>query len=104
MFEGLLPEPHNTTVINLLYILGTRHALAKLRLHTEWSVAYLEVMTKRLGHKLREFVKSTCDAYDTKELPCEAAARARRKAADTSRKQGKTRAPHPTARRKVFSL
>ena len=104
MFEGLLPELHNTTIINLLYILGTWHTLAKLRLRTEWSVAYLEVMTKRLGCKLWEFVKSTCDAYDTKELPCKAAAHAHQKAADTSQKQGKTWAPHPTARRKVFSL
>ena len=77
VFEGLLPEAHNTIIINLLYTLATWHALAKLRLHTEWSVTYLEVMTKSLGRKLRAFVKSTCEAYDTRELPREVAARGR---------------------------
>jgi len=103
VFEGLLPEPHNSTVLNLLYTLATWHALAKLRLHTEWSVAYLEDMTKSLGSKLRAFVKTTCEVYDTKELPREVAARGRRKAASAARKP-RTSHIQSSARKKVFSL
>lgn len=89
MFEGLLPKPHNTIVIDLSYTLATWHALAKLRLHTKWLVTYLEAMTKLLSRKLWVFVKSTCKAYDTKELPRKVAAHGHRKAAAATRKQGK---------------
>jgi hypothetical protein len=112
VFEGLLPEPHNSTVMNLLYTLATWHALAKLRLHTEWSVTYFEAMTKVLGSKLRAFVKSTCEVYDTRELPREVAARGRRKSTLAARKPvkprkmvvGKTSCTQSKSRKRVFSL
>ncbi|KAJ6619167.1 hypothetical protein B0H10DRAFT_1794003 [Mycena sp. CBHHK59/15] len=34
VFEGLLPEPHNNTVLNLLFTFAEWHVLAKLRMHT----------------------------------------------------------------------
>jgi len=112
VFEGLLPEPHNSIITDLLYTLATWHALAKLRLHTEWSVTYFEAMTKVLGSKLRAFVKSTCGVYDTRELPREVAARGRRKSALATCKPakprkmvvGKTSHPQSNARKKAFSL
>ena len=112
VFEGLLPSPHNSTILDLLYTLATWHALAKLRLHTEWSVTYLEVVTRALGRKLRAFVKSTCEKYDTRELPREVAARGRRKSALAARKPakprkmvvGKTSRTQTNARKKAFSL
>lgn len=112
MFEGLLPNQHNSTILDVLYTLATWHALAKLRLHTEWSVTYLEAVTKDLGRKLRAFVKTTCEEYDTRELPREVAARGRRKSVLAARKPakpckmpvGKTSHAQSNARKKVFSL
>jgi hypothetical protein len=54
--------------------------LASLCLHTESTVRALEDSTTRLGQILRQFQATTCTAYDTYELPSEAA-RGRRTAA-----------------------
>ncbi|TDL17170.1 hypothetical protein BD410DRAFT_886035 [Rickenella mellea] len=78
-FEGLLPEPHNAVVMDLLFYLQTWHGLAKLRVHTEDSLTCLEEATRGLGAQIRRFKKVTCDVYDTHELPAETAARGRRK-------------------------
>jgi hypothetical protein len=67
--------------MNLLFELATWHALAKLRLHTESTIDSLEHSTTQLGKLLRRFVSTTCKAFDTRELPSEEAAQARRKAA-----------------------
>jgi hypothetical protein len=81
VFEGLLPEPHNTIVMDLLFELATWHGIAKLRLHTEPTIQSLECSTTRLGTLLRRFQSVTCEAYVTRELPSEEAARGRWKAA-----------------------
>jgi len=78
VFEGLLPAPHNKIVMNLLFALATWHAYAKLRLHTDTTLQFMESATTILGEQLRRFVKVTCEAYNTKETPSEVAARARR--------------------------
>jgi hypothetical protein len=67
--------------MDLLFELATWHALAKLRLHTDTTLAYLETSTTRLGKCLRTFSSKTCAAFDTKELPAEETARRRRMAA-----------------------
>lgn len=88
VFEGLLPEPHNTIVQDLLFTLAVWHALAKLRLHTSTTVSNLEGETNALGKIVRHFVKVTCVAFDTKELPGEKQQRARRKAMADAAKKG----------------
>lgn len=35
VFEGLLDDPHDTILMNLLFLLATWHAYAKLRMHTD---------------------------------------------------------------------
>jgi hypothetical protein len=80
VFEHLLPDPHNEIVLDLLFTLCTWHALAKLRLHTSSTLQALKAITKALGHQLRYWVKKTCSAFDTRELPKEESARHRRKA------------------------
>ena len=40
--ELLLHEPHNTLILDLLFILCTWHASAKLRLHTTTTLRYLK--------------------------------------------------------------
>ncbi|KAG8914468.1 hypothetical protein FRC02_004978 [Tulasnella sp. 418] len=78
-FEGLLPEPHNTNILRLLYIIARWHGLAKLRLHTESTLHLLDLTTTALGREIRHFASQTCLAFETKETPKEYAARTRRK-------------------------
>ncbi|KJA13829.1 hypothetical protein HYPSUDRAFT_99722, partial [Hypholoma sublateritium FD-334 SS-4] len=80
VFEGLLPEPHNTDVLNVLYVLAHWHALAKLRQHTDLSLVVLDGITTQLGELLRNFQEETCADYDTRELSRETAARVRQTA------------------------
>lgn len=69
-------------------MLCTWHALAKLRLHTSKTLQALKLTTKALGHQLRYWVKKTCSAFETRELPKEASARHRRKAAAAGKGKG----------------
>jgi hypothetical protein len=87
VFEGLLPEPHNSTVLRLLFICAHWHGLAKLRMHTDQTLNILEDVTIELGAELRVFNKKTCNSFDTQELPRETAARKRRGLKKTKRKQ-----------------
>jgi hypothetical protein len=89
VFEELLPSPHDHIILDLLFVLCTWHACAKLRLHTTSTMGFLKEMTRSLGFALRKFSKTTCSAFQTNELPKEEAARARRKAkAPSSAKKG----------------
>ena len=87
VLEGLLPEPHNKIVLDLAFDLATWHAYAKLRKHTEYTIASLRSQTKELGRQLRRFTNKTCSQYNTKRLPGEEAARIRRTA--KGKQQGK---------------
>ena len=65
--------------MKLLYRISEWHALAKLRMHTEDSLRFMEETTKELGDLLRQFRNLTCSEFNTVELPREADARLRRK-------------------------
>jgi hypothetical protein len=99
VFEGLLPEPHNTAVLSLLYLLCHWHGLAKLRMHTEETLSIMDKVTQNVGDAIRTFVASTCPEYDTKELKCEALGRQRREARARSRQEGGGSAATVSARR-----
>jgi len=90
VFDGLLPDEHNDTVLSLLFTLAEWHCLGKLRLHTETSVGWLEQCTTNLGKQLRHFQSYTCGFFDTRELPKEEAARGRRQ---KKARAARTRAP-----------
>lgn len=79
VFEGLLPEPHNSTILHLLFICAHWHGLAKLRMHTDPTLKMLDDVTIEMGSEFRAFSNKTCSAFDTQELPREVAARKRRK-------------------------
>ena len=81
VFNGLLPEPHNSYVQDLLFDLATWHAYAKLRLHTSDTLSFFEHAVTSLGLTARQFLKKTNEAYITWELPQETAVRGRRVAA-----------------------
>ena len=80
MIEGLLSEQDEKDVFDLVFILSTWHAYAKLRLHTDHTLASFDALTKPLGVALRHFAGKFSDRFDTKELPKEAEARKRRAA------------------------
>ena len=61
--------------------MGTWHAYAKLRQHTEYTLRSFEAKTRDLGSQLRYFSRHTSPSFQTKELPGEAAARGRRQVA-----------------------
>lgn len=74
----LLPEPHNTILKKLLFICAQWHVLAKLWLHHQLTVDFLEYTTVQLGAQMRRFDRDTCAMTTTRELQREADARARR--------------------------
>jgi hypothetical protein len=78
VFDGLLPEPHNARVLNLLFDMAHWHGLAKLRMHTDVTLELLSQVTITLGTRIREFQEKTCTAFLTHELERERAARMRR--------------------------
>ena len=83
VFDGLLPEPHNTRVLKVLFDLAHWHGLAKLRMHTDSTLNLLSQVTTALGNTLRTFQKQTCSAFPTRELQREQTARLRRQAKNT---------------------
>ena len=80
VFQGLLPEPHNTKVLRLLFTFAHWHGLAKMRMHTDATLQILDVATTDLGEQLRAFQRDTCASFETLELKREAEARKRREA------------------------
>ena len=77
-FEGLLPTQYDKIVMTLLYRLAEWHALAKLRMHTDTTLDLLDSITTILGRELRQFRRTVCSAYATKDLPKEHAAHQRK--------------------------
>jgi hypothetical protein len=102
-FEGLLPEPHNAKILQLLFTFCHWHALAKMRLHTDATLGLLDSETAELGKLLRDFESTTCSVYKTRELKKEMNARKRR---DCVKKGSFTGKPHsqPTAERQFKTL
>jgi hypothetical protein len=64
--------------VELLFTLAHWHALAKLRMHTDASLAIMDEATTQLGHQLWTFNRTTSQAFQTRELRREAEARIRR--------------------------
>jgi hypothetical protein len=85
VFEGLLPEPDNGIVMDLLFDLEEWHSFAKLRVHTDPTLIGFDAETIALGQQIRKFSSITCMKYVTKELPRESAAQGRRKAAQAEK-------------------
>lgn len=106
VFEGLLPGKHNNITLDLLFKLAAWHGFAKLRIHTNKTIDLLAVATKTLTKAMRRFVRETCEASTTVELPKEARARGRCTAALAAK--GNSRAAKGKAstdrKRKKFNL
>jgi hypothetical protein len=78
VFEGLFPAQHDAIIQSLLYRFAQWHALAKLRIHSESTLGFLDDTFKNISRQLRKFCDFTCATFETVELPKEKAARQRR--------------------------
>lgn len=94
VFEGLLPDPYNRQILELLFVLAHWHSLAKLRMHNDLTLDVMDAVTVSLGEKLREFNDKTCTAFLTLELEREFNARVRRQAKEAARKRKSTAQDH----------
>ncbi|KAK7458854.1 hypothetical protein VKT23_009864 [Stygiomarasmius scandens] len=86
VFAGLFPPEIDVPVQDLLFVMATWHALAKLRLHSETSLKAFEGATRELGIQLRRFKKEVCDTMTTTETPGEKTKRQRREAQEAEKK------------------
>ena len=73
-FDGLLPEPHNSSILELLFTCCIWHGLAKLHMHIDHSLDIFDTITITIGSALHHFVTIICNACSTKELCWETAA------------------------------
>lgn len=66
--------------MQLLFLCGHWHGLAKLRMHSDLTLKILDNLTTQMGGAFQFFSDHVCSAYRTHELPCEENARRRRQA------------------------
>jgi hypothetical protein len=52
VFNGLFPQKHNDVVLDVIWDLSVWHAYAKLRLHTDDTIAFHREATAELGASL----------------------------------------------------
>lgn len=88
VFEGLLPEPHNTAIQQLLFTCAHWHGLAKLHMHTDQTLQLLDNVTVQISTGFQAFNNKTCPAFDTQELRRETEARKRRALKKAKGKKG----------------
>lgn len=87
---------------SLLYRFAQWHALAKLRIHSDSTLIFLEETFTKLSRMLRKFRTHTCAAFNAMELPKEKVARQRKL---TRRAGTQNIAPESTGvRTKQFNL
>ncbi|KAJ3919458.1 hypothetical protein F5877DRAFT_40143, partial [Lentinula edodes] len=87
VFEGLLEEADNRVLMKLLYRTAEWHALAKLRLHTDHTLDYMETRTQDWGKLMREF-RDLSEKFDTQETDREATARYKRSVEKAKKSSG----------------
>jgi hypothetical protein len=104
VFEQLLPEPHNTIVLDLLFELLTWHAFGKLRMHTETTLHHFDNCTTRLGKAFRRFRSAVCSKFKTRDLPRETAARTRRQGAKAAKGKGTNNALQGASKSRIFNM
>ncbi|KAF8460696.1 hypothetical protein JB92DRAFT_3137451 [Gautieria morchelliformis] len=80
IIEGLVPEPFGGIILDVLWEVCQWHGLAKLRLHTETTLARLDGATTTLGKQFHRFIGEVCYHMETFETPSEVQARQRRQA------------------------
>jgi hypothetical protein len=95
VLEGLLSEPHNSVILDMVFEAALLHGLDKLRMHTETTLDYADKHTIEYSRCRTRFKNVTCAAFDTYELPKETEARGRR--LQQKQTQSKVSAPATTS-------
>lgn len=85
--------------MDLLFSCAYWHALAKLRMHTDQTLALLDAATISLSEQIRHFQNNICPNFNTRELQREADARDRK-----ARKGGSTTVGSATRRIKALDM
>ncbi|KAG1732431.1 uncharacterized protein EDB91DRAFT_1251784 [Suillus paluster] len=85
VFKGLLPKGHNKIIMDLLFIMAHWHGLAKLRMHSDLTLAILDQQMTDLSEQFRKFKATVCAAYSTQELDREVDAQSCRQAKDAAK-------------------
>lgn len=85
--DGLVPDPYNADICTLLFSMAELMSLAKLRIHTESTLASFDEAVSQYGKLIRRFASKTCPDFKTSETPREYEARARRAARKAAREQ-----------------
>jgi hypothetical protein len=85
VFDGLFPEPYNSSILKLLFLCAHWHGLAKLCSHTDPTLDIFDDVTSKTGATFRHFANNICVDFDTQELAREAGQRKRREAKRKSR-------------------
>ncbi|KAI0645610.1 hypothetical protein C8Q79DRAFT_965394 [Trametes meyenii] len=78
--DRILDEPHNSIVLDVVFLSALLHGLHKLHMHTDSTTKISDTVLVEYGKALRRFNKVTCTAFATVDLPKEIAARVRRTA------------------------
>jgi hypothetical protein len=87
--------------MGLLFTFATWHAYAKLRMHSNSTIRAFRNVTTELGSRARKFLRTTCEAYVTYELPMEQNRRARRLA---KKNAGKSTSKATSKKRKAWNI
>lgn len=76
--------------MQLLFKCAHWHGLAKLRIHTDYTLDILDEVTTSLGEAFREFQAKVCSTFVARELPRETRARERKTQPKGTKGNGKT--------------
>ena len=74
-------------ILDLLYVLATWHAIAKLRMHSTSTLSVFDGVTKVLGQLLRRFNDHVCPKYNTRDTPSKLKKQASRTASEAAKKK-----------------
>lgn len=90
--------------MTLLYRAAEWHALAKLRMHTEKTLDYMETLTYEFGKLMRQFQDLSNNSFQTYETDRETTARYRRKEKEAVAAGASQQKENSGRRRKFLNL
>jgi hypothetical protein len=73
--------------MNLLFTMSHWHGLAKLHMHSDFTLEILDQEMTHLGQQFRHFKEKACTSYQTQELNREVSARSRRQTKDAAKRK-----------------
>ncbi|KAG1812534.1 uncharacterized protein BJ212DRAFT_1276699 [Suillus subaureus] len=93
----ILPEPHNSSVLHLLFTMVHWHRLTKLQMHSDWTLEIMDCVTLAVGQQFCDFKATVCLAYNLQELHQEVEAHAQCKAKQAAKQVGGKKGKHSSS-------